>query len=268
MIEVREPFSAEIFTLFKAYEFQVSVSSVLHGNLQGTVFVDEPFKPRTAIMMNPEGLFIAGNSENEAFNKQFHIYLETLIKKGAPLRDTDDLWFHIDHHIWEKQFPILFTTRTPFRVGRLHFSIKLPARGWRNLLPKKYQIHRADENLDYYAFNFPEDIWQWVKGNIDEYLKRGFGAVMTHRDKVVSWCTADCASEDRCEIGINTTNDERLKGLGSLTVLAALDFCIKSGFSKVGWHCGARNWGSIATAKKAGFKKKTEYYAWVCKSGN
>jgi RimJ/RimL family protein N-acetyltransferase len=268
MFEVREPFSPEIHTLFKSYDYQVSVSSVLHVNLQGTVFVDDPSKPRTGIMMNPEGLFIAGNPENQAFNKQLHTYLEKLIKKGVPIRDTDDLWFYIDRHQWENQFPRLFTSRTPFRVGRLHFSIKLPARDWRNLLPKGYQIYRADENLDCSAFYFPEDIREWVEGNLDEYLKRDFGAAMTYGDKVVCWCTADCASGDHCEIGIITTNGERRKGLGSLTVLAALDFCYKSGFSEVGWHSGAHNLGSIATAKKAGFKKQTEYYAWVCKGNN
>ncbi len=71
---------------------------------------------------------------------------------------------------------------------------------------------------------------------------------MTYGDKVVCWCTADCASGDHCEIGIITTNGERRKGLGSLTVLAALDFCYKSGFSEVGWHSSAHNLGSIATA--------------------
>ncbi len=77
MFEVREPFSPEIHTLFKSYDYQVSVSSVLHGNLQGTVFVVDPSKPRIGIMMNPEGLFIAGNPENQAFNKQLHTYLES-----------------------------------------------------------------------------------------------------------------------------------------------------------------------------------------------
>jgi RimJ/RimL family protein N-acetyltransferase len=268
MFELREPFPSEVHTLFKEYDYQVSVLSVLHGNLRGTIFVDNPSKPKTGIMMNPEGLFIAGNPKLEAFNTQLHIYLDALIKKGAPLRDTDDLWFYIDHHQWENQFPILFPSRSPFKVGRLHFSIQLPARDWRNLMPKGYQIHRADENFDCSELSFPEDVHEWVEGNMEEYLKRGFGAVLTCRDNVVSWCTADCSFKDSCEIGIITTKDERRKGLGSLTVLAALDFCYKSGFSEVGWHTGVCNLGSIATAKKVGFRKKTDYYAWVCKRDN
>jgi RimJ/RimL family protein N-acetyltransferase len=49
-----------------------------------------------------------------------------------------------------------------------------------------------------------------------------------------------------------------------MTVNAALNYCHESGYTEVGWHCEEHNMGSIATAEKVGFEKKTEYYAWVC----
>jgi GNAT superfamily N-acetyltransferase len=264
MIEVQDYNSQSIKDLFKEYHYQVSVASVLNGNLQGKIFVDDPLKPRSGLLVNPEGLFIAGNPKNQEFNIHLSKYMEDTIRNGAPIRDTDDLWFYIDNPNWKNQFPHIFTSRTPFKVGRLHYTIKLPARKLSAKPPEGCQIQRADKFLDIPSLSFPDDIRDWVKDNLDDYLERGFGAVLTHKNKIISWCTADCAAIDRCEIGIITTADMRRKGFGSMTVNAALNYCHESGYTEVGWHCEEHNMGSIATAEKVGFEKKTEYYAWVC----
>jgi len=266
MINVENRNRPELEQLFKKFHHQVSVSSVIEGNLRGKIYVDDLSEPRTGIMMSPEGAFIAGKPDNQAFNKQLSIYLEEIIQTGAPIRDTDDLWFYIDDPKWVNQFPQLFPSRTPFREDRLHFSCSLPAQDWGRCLPEGYKIIRADSALDVDSLRFPDDVWDWVKNDLDHYLERGFGAVLVLDDGVISWCTADCASGDRCEIGIITTAGERRKGFGALTVSAALDFCHRLGFREVGWHCSANNRGSIATAEKVGFKEKSKYYAWVCKN--
>lgn len=267
MQKVTENYSPVLFRLFEKYHYQVSVSSVLEDTLSGIVFVDDLKTPKSGLLLSQEGAFIAGDSSNKEFNSKMSLYLEQIIHSGTHpiISDTDDLWFYIDDPKWEQEFHQIFTSRTPFKVGRQHYTQSLPAKNWRHLLQDGFQVFRADNELSIDTLNFPKDVWGWVEDDLNNYLESGFGAVLTQGKNLVSWSNADCASGDRCEIGIITTEGERRKGFGALTVLAALDFCYQSGFKTVGWHCEAHNWGSIATAKKVGFKKKTEYYAWVCK---
>ena len=264
MIEVQDYSSKLIKNLFKEYHYQVSVESTLNGNLQGKIFVDDKNIPRSGLLINPEGLFLAGNPTNQEFNENLSKYMEDAIKNGTPIRDTDNLWFYIDNPNWKNQFSHIFTSRKPFKVGRLHYKIKLPPKKLETKPQKNYKIQRADNNLDTSSMISPDDIHEWIAPNLDDYLKLGFGAVLTQKNKIISWCTADCATTDRCEIGIITTADMRRKVFGSMTVNKALNYCHESGYREVGWHCEAHNYGSIATAEKVGFKKEKKYFAWVC----
>ena len=267
MLEVRNTNTCTLRRLFSHYHYQVSVSSVLDGRLRGSVYVDDVEEPKTGLMMTTEGAFLAGDPENVEFNADLSEYLEDIIQTGRHpvVPKSDDLWFYIDSDEWKTSFPWIFTSRDPFKVGRIQYSCTEPAYDWRKIIEEGYAMHRADRTLDTDSLVYPKDVWEWVGDRLDELLERGFGAVLTKGDEVISWSNADCASGERCEIGIITTEKERRKGFGSLTATAALDFCFQSGFKEVGWHCEAHNWGSIATANKIGFKKKTDYYMWICK---
>lgn len=267
MLEPTSYNSDRILNLFRKYDYQVSVKSTIQGKLKGELYVDDLKAPSSGVLLNPEGVFIAGNPTNHQFNQRLSDYLENIIHTGKhpTIEETDDLWFYLDDPQWQNSFPDIFKSRTPFKVGRINFNVKLPAMSWEDRLPKGYAVHKVDTSLDLDSLDFPDDVWDWIKHNVTEYLERGFGAVLTKGTKVISWSNADCAIKDRCEIGIITSENERRKGFGSLTVLAALDFCYQMGFREVGWHCEAHNWGSIATAEKVGFEKAREYYGWVCK---
>jgi GNAT superfamily N-acetyltransferase len=254
--------------LFKKYDYQISVKSTLQEKLHGKIYVDNQKNPKSGILLNPEGAFIAGDSANQEFNKKLSTFLENIIQTGKhpTMQDTDDLWFYIDDPQWKNTFPEIFKSRTPFKVGRVQYKMELPAMSWKEKTPPGVKVKKADTCLNIDSLKFPEDILDRINDRLNEYLNLGFGAVLLREtDDVVSWSTADCASGDRCEIGIITTENDRRQGYGSFTVLAALDFCYQMGFKTVGWHCEAHNWGSIATAEKVGFEKVQEYYAWVCK---
>jgi hypothetical protein len=87
---------------------------------------------------------------------------------------------------------------------------------------------------------------------------------MLHNDRIIVWSNADCASGDRCEIGIFASEHYRRKGFASITAAAAVEFSFKSGFLAVGWHCEDHNYGSIGVARKVGFTKKTDYIMYSC----
>jgi RimJ/RimL family protein N-acetyltransferase len=111
----------------------------------------------------------------------------------------------------------------------------------------------------------------WTENNWatrQNYLAHGFGfcVVDDAADEVVSWSVADCASGDRCEIGIHTLPAYQRRGLGSITSAAAVAHALGHGFKEVGWHCDEHNPGSIGTAEKVGFVLERRYTAYVYKA--
>ena len=91
-------------------------------------------------------------------------------------------------------------------------------------------------------------------------MQKGFGFSMVHGKEIVSWCMADCASGDSCEIGIRTRPDYRRRGLATLTAAATVDYCLSHGFRSVGWHCNEENLGSRGIAEKVGFELERKYF--------
>jgi hypothetical protein len=77
-------------------------------------------------------------------------------------------------------------------------------------------------------------------------------------DAIVA-CLSDCVSGERCEIGINTDERHRRRGLAALTVAATVNHCLDNGLGLIGWHCLANNTGSRRTAEKVGFALEREY---------
>lgn len=267
MIEVKEEYLQKLRALFSGYWYQVSVSSVLDGNLRGIVYVDDIKEPKTGMITTTEGTFLAGNPNNREFNAELSSYLENIIQTGRHpiVPKTDDLWFYIDSDEWIQSFKEIFKSRDPFKVGRIQYIYKGITSDWKKLIKEGYNIHHADRSLNVNSLIFPDDLWERFGDSLEELLERGFGAVLIRGDEVISWSSADCFSGERCEIGIFTTEKERRKGFGSLTSMAALEFCFERGFREVGWHCEAHNWASIATANKIGFRKMFDYYMWICK---
>lgn len=220
-------------------------------------------------MATTEGWFLAGNPENSEFNHGLRRLFHDMILKGeyySPVNPEflEELFFHIDSDDWKSKFPIIFDIRPPLPTHRNHFICDRVTLEWQRHIPEGYTLHTVDSTLDIDSLHFPNDIKQWVSHSLHDQIMRGFGMCLTHDNKVVVWINADCASGTECEIGIITTQNYRMKGLGALTAAAAVDHCLSTGYSKVGWHSNNRNYGSIAVAKKVGFVKERDYFHYIC----
>lgn len=220
-------------------------------------------------MATTEGWFLAGDANRIKFNEGLRQLVHDMILKGEYYSPVNpeflrELFFHIDSESWKKQFSFIFDIRPPLPTNRVHFTCSKVSLDWRNILPEGYELVQVDSTFDAGAFEFPEDIKEWTAHSLEEQKARGFGKCLVYGKRIVVWINADCASSDECEIGIITSKDSRLKGLGSATAAAAVEHCLASGFSLVGWHCEDHNIGSIRVAQKVGFVKEREYKHYIC----
>ncbi len=251
--------------LFKELDYNLIISAVIEGTSPGRIYVDDLGNPKTAFLCSVGGYYLAGYENNEAFNVALNRLIAEKISAGNIARENkEEFALCIHPETWEAKLDALLY-RSPIKDIRRHYSFtKMRVADWKARIPEGFSIRRIDRNLlDTLGSRVPRQITDWMRtnwGSINLFMQKGFGFCMLHGKQAVSWCMADCANEDACEIGIHTHPDYRRRGLATLTVAAAVDYCLSCGFKSVGWHCNENNLGSIGVAEKVGFELERKYF--------
>jgi RimJ/RimL family protein N-acetyltransferase len=265
--ELPKPDFKKIKTLFTPFNYQVIIDSLIEGDSDGRIWVDDFIAPKSALMLSTQGYFLAGDPNNEAFNIDLRdLILKFIDTKYFPFYEGCENFFFYTTKDWVPKFVTLFPTRKPFEIRRFHFTINKRTQllDWKSKIPEGYEIKQINNTLELEKYKFEDDVKGWVGAGLDSTINRGFGACMLHKNRVITWSNADCASGDRCEIGIFTSEKYRRKGFASITAAAAVEFSFTAGFHTVGWHCEDDNYGSIAVAQKVGFANKTDHIMYSC----
>ena len=264
--ELKKADYEKVRPLFRSLEYHLTSAAVLDGNNPGRLFVDDPANPQTAFAFSPEGCYLGGNPDNDAFNYA----LNSAIYGGEAFDGEVDALFFVYHpESWRERLAVVCHPRQPISMPRRHYVCRELRYGWRANVPAGYTVHRIDAVLlNRPGLRIPDHIKNWMEnnwGSTADFLQRGFGFVSIHDDaparavEVVSWSLADCIGGDACEIGIRTLSAYRRRGLATITAAAAVDHALSHGLSVVGWQCAEDNLGSIGTAEKVGFEKERDY---------
>jgi RimJ/RimL family protein N-acetyltransferase len=255
--------------LFQNLHYQLAVESMLDGTNPGWIYVDDEEDPCCAWMVNSEGFYLAGDPSNKEFNAWMEKWFENYVRHGNQDWESETvLLFDISSDDWVSSFPDIFSLRPPLEVNRMHYICTDVAVDWRALLPRGFSVHRIDEHiLDNDALEIPDHLGFWVKmnwGTPAYFLEHGFGTCVVHENAIVSYSLADCVHGDECEIGIQTLEAYRRRGLATVTPAANVELAFKKGFRQVGWHTHDYNKASQRTAEKVGFELERRYIQYEC----
>jgi RimJ/RimL family protein N-acetyltransferase len=259
--------------LFQGLEYNVVVRAVIEGTNPGRIYADDRLEPKSAFLCSAEGYYLAGVATNQAFNTALHRLIADRIFAGDTVRPGDD---QIDLRFcpgtWEEALAVILQGKPPLQQRRRHYIWRERRMKWQERIPEGCTVRHVDDELlagagigvsdsalNRYAVDKMKANW----GSIESFVERGFGFCTLCDEQVVSWCIADCASGNACEIGIRTHPDYRRRGLASVTVAAAADYALSHGFAEVGWHCWEGNAGSIGVAEKVGFEMERQYVAYA-----
>jgi len=254
--------------LFQTLEYHLTSAAVLDGNNPGIVLVDDPIRPQSAFMFSPEGCYLAGQSDEDAFNRALN---EALHGKQFLDEPIEALCFICASENWEKQLAAVLRPHRPIPIHRRHYICRKLIYDWQANVPAGFAVRRIDEALlNRPGLEIPGHIKSWMENNwgaTADFLHRGFGFATLDENaddaaRVVSWSLADCRSGDACEIGIHTAEPYRRRRLATLTAAATVEYALSNGFSTVGWQCSEDNLGSIGTAEKVGFERERDYTLW------
>lgn len=255
--------------LFRPLHYQLAIESMLDGTNPGWVCVDDEENPTCAWMLNSEGFFLAGDPNNREFNAWMKNWFENYLRHGGQDWESESvLLFDISSDDWVSSFPDIFSLRPPLEVNRMHYLCSKVGVDWRAHLPEGFSVHQVDEQLlENDALAIPDHLGFWIKMNWEtreNYLKHGFGTCVVHKNDIVSYSLADCVHGDECEIGIQTLEEFRGRGLATVTAAANVELAFNKGFKVVGWHTHDYNQASQKTAEKVGFELERRYLQYEC----
>lgn len=270
MQKLKETEYEKVGPLFKGLEWSLYATAVIEGMSPGWIYVDNTDSPKSAFMSTLGGYYLAGCDNNSEFNASVNrLIFEKLFKGDALRKNETDVEVDFYPESWENKMPTIFKGRLPLEAVRRHYvCTELKDNAWRGRVPEKFRILQFDAKLLRRPHvKVPENAIESIEehwGSQSAFLETGIGFCTLHNNKIVSWSMTDCIANNACEIGVQTDEEYRRRGLATLTVAAIVSFCLSSGFKYVGWHCDEYNLPSIKTAEKVGFKlerKYIQYYA-------
>jgi len=259
----------KITTFFDDNDYSLALQALLAGTAPGVIYVDDPGEPRLALALTVEGYFLGGDHDKPASLHALDAFLEQKIFTADIFQSTGDSFsLGVSPESWADLLPELIPTHEVETLECYHYLCRQAKYDWRTHLPAGYTMRRMDHDVLLSGeFDIPDELpgiaaieLNW--GSVEHFLAHGCGTVMTRGDQVVSWSAADCAVDERIEIGIHTHPQHRRRGLGAATAAVNVEGCLERGFTEIGWHCLTNNTGSWKIAEKVGFLRQRQYHAY------
>jgi GNAT superfamily N-acetyltransferase len=232
-------------------------------HVTGSIYVDRSNEPGTFYIVHPYGMsLLFGDTEQDDFNLQLLDYLLNTSK----VRGKAD-WLLAFPGSWNRKLMVLLgvnlisskdnpgsslnskieqNTRVNFK-----FNSDKYVKFKRDHITGAFKVFRTDvrmfENMQ--GSVVPMYFWD----NAKAFLKNGVGFSIIREGKPVSTAYSAYMHDNQLELGIETLESYRGKGLALYTCSALIDYCLKNKYEPV-WSCRLENIGSYKLAQKLGFE--------------
>lgn len=237
--------------------------AVLAGLRPGLVVVDDRSQPTSILIAAPEGAFawiyLAGDSENAAFCAELNGWLFDQQGLG---REVVFAFIACDSSAWEASLLEIVSPRAVIPDRRLRYECEALVSPRDFAVPEGYTIFPVDRPLLDSDVSIPDKITEWMVANFGSagaFLEHGLGSVAVHERRIVAWSLADSLVGGLSDLGVETEEAHRRRGLGAAVTRRSVELAFERGATRVGWHCHAINVPSIRTAEKAGLRLQYEY---------
>lgn len=216
--------------------------SIAEGFQEGDIYTDCVEHPTFALFWHVSGFaYLTGRPNDE--------YLEDIYKlmrneDGTnPRRLVLELKDEVVATYFQKKENVEEQPRYRFRLQEKDT--------FEGVLPEGYEIKEVDGQLlsKISGFVVPASFWKSDK----EFLEKGKGYCIMYGDEFASVAFAAAVSSEQVDIGIETAETHRRKGLAAIAAKKMVEY-VKSIHKEPVWDCIASNVGSRCTAEKVGFE--------------
>jgi RimJ/RimL family protein N-acetyltransferase len=267
MIELHSDNYERIRPLLLGMDFHLISRSILAHKTPAQIFVDNAEQPKAFFAQAGHRFILAGDASISDFNQQVQAFFTKAIFPLAEAEGLDGFLIYYDTLAWEEKVEQIIQGKKIVHANREYFACKKLKHKWQDLLPEGFQLKMvnaellATPNLKHLE-TLKEEITS-ERPTVEDFLAKSFGVCAIHNNELAGWCLSEYNMDGRCEIGIETTDEYRQRGLATALTLVFLEHAFSHGINEVGWHCFKRNEASAKTALKAGFDKVCDYKSFI-----
>lgn len=237
--------------------------SIVNHYVSGSVYVNDSVSPSTFYISHPYGMsLLFGETNNIQFNNALFSYLVNRDKKRAKGE-----WLQVFPAEWNQRIeeilgPYLIKNKPHIindeskviEYTRVNFTFNVSKYNEfrRNLiLPPNYTVNTVKDYIyeNMQGSVIPRCFWD----NAEDFNNRGIAYCLIHQGEMASTSFSSFLVDRYLEIGIETLEKHRGKGLALYVCSLLIDYCIKHGFEPV-WACRSDNAGSFRLAQSLGFE--------------
>ncbi len=244
--------------------------TIVENHLSGKVYVDDANTPSTFYIVHPYGMsLLFGNPDNDSFNRQFREYALNTDKSRNGYE-----WMQVFPDNWDDKLKELFgSDLIEYSDSSDHQKNKVELNGRVNFKfnHNAYSVFKQNNpKSDFKIVRTDKEAFNNMKGSVvpmyfwkdaEHFLDRGIGFSLFYNDKLASTAYSAYIHDHYLEIGIETIEEYRGKGLAQYTCSALIDYCLQNNLEPI-WSCRLENTNSCKLAQRLGFEiaSKRAYY--------
>jgi RimJ/RimL family protein N-acetyltransferase len=224
--------------------------NVLEGVTRGLILVDDLDAPTwAAVRENAFSTLYLGGSIDRTRLESLLTYFRSMGDIGL------GCWLDSELNVMIPSAPdydgqtLYFTDHAP--LHRELLTIPLPA-GY-SIAPRNADLLKQSPDYQMNIDSF---------GSVESVLHHTLGVVVLYQDQPVCEASTGAPTHGQIEIGVNTAEAYRGRGLAAIACAHLIEACKEKGYS-TWWDCAKQNTASANLARKLGFENEREYrYVW------
>lgn len=240
--------------------------------VEGEIFVDNVENPKSFYLLHPYGMsLLFGDSKNEAFNLAFKKYA---LNENRSRKIIE--WMQVFPADWDDVLQDLLSDKlvSPSSENTSSHAIEQNVRVNFKFNKEKFQngklSAKSADNANIEILRTDREAFEKMTGTVvplnfwndaDDFINKGVAFSLYYDGKLASTAFSAYLHDDKLELGIETYDEFKGKGLAYKACSALIEYCIENGFEPV-WACKRDNVGSYQLAQKLGFEnvKEISYY--------
>ena len=220
--------------------------AIAEGEQRGDIYTDDAGKNRYVLFWHESGFaYISGHPDREDLEEVY-----ALMKNES---GTNPRRFVLE----TKDEPVAEYFRGKEDIEEHpRYGLRLKKLQPEKELPDGYELREIDEDLlsRIEGRVVPLNFWD----SPEEFLTKGKGYCLVKNGEVAAVSFSAAVSSRQIDIGIETKEAHRRKGLAVIAARKMTEYVLSIGKEPV-WDCDAANEGSRATAEKVGFDVVSRY---------
>jgi len=238
--------SARLVPSLQALEMNTLFArSVLVQDAPGRAFADSAGSPSAVYVIHGYGMSLLFGDPDRAGAGDRHL------SEIIDMRRDGAEWLQVAPEPWAVRFSELPASRTVKQYTRVNF--RFSAEAYRARRPRlsggDHRIARADRSaFDMPGTVVPRAFWK----DADRFLQAGAGFAVMVDGRPASLAFSSFVTSTQLELGIETLEEYRGRGLATLACVALIDHCLARGLEPV-WACRLDNTASHRLAEALGF---------------